>query len=92
MPAVRRVSVSDTTIAIDDVTGGVTRAFAFSALPGTQDTPAKAESYLNTVLSTLSNDNYACVCHVFRLPIAVNSIVIWCGPPGTTPIANWWVN
>lgn len=97
MPPVQSVKVLSDRIEISDVSGQGKRTFLFSSLPVAQDTPTKAQNYINLFLTGLSSNSYGIVCHVFTvspLTLTIGTYSIGqVSAENNTPISlpsNWW--
>ena len=89
MPPVRSVRCTDNRIEFTDYTG-VARVLNAAAIPGAQNTIAKAENWLNTVWIPANVTGYPMVAHVFsRSPLRVTILTLNAGEP--IP-ANWWLD
>lgn len=88
MPPIRNITITPTQFSFTDKSG-VAKTFVYSALPATQDTPAKAETFINTWCAANISD-YQMVVHVFS--ISPVQLTVWTGNLGVTIPANWWVD
>lgn len=87
MPRIRSISSANDTITITDSSG--TKVFNASTIPVAQNTIAKVETYLNTILPTLTDGSYQIQVHVISLnPLRV-SIGTW--NPNLVIPSNWWI-
>jgi hypothetical protein len=81
------VQVLSDRIVVVDITGN-TRTFLFSSLTAAQDTPTKAENFINLFLTGLSSNNYGMVCHVFSINPLVLTVATY--DVDVTLKSNWW--
>ena len=87
MPPVRSVAISDSALSLTDLARS--RTFVFATLPGTENTPAKAEAFINGYLRVVITE-YQVVVHVFA--IAPLRLTVMTADRGVTIPDTWWVD
>jgi hypothetical protein len=87
MPSIRSITTSETGVSVTD-SRGLAREFQYSAIPKSQDTLAKVESYLKNTLETQTDDSYGVAAHVFSLNPFNVSLIFY--DKDSTPAVDWW--
>lgn len=86
MPSVRNITITPTSLTFTDHRG-VVKTFLASSIPGSANTPAKAETFANT-WAALNVDGYQMRVHVFTLVPLLFTVGAW--DMAETIHPNWW--